>query len=344
MISRTAHLFSDGLRAQALDHFGILPVGLVTHEGFCSHVFEGHAGGERVVLKLSHSSRVSREALASELAFAGHLRDAGVPVCPPLVKPGELLALPDGEGGQWFAYLYGWVPGEPYDEAPRRAEDFEAAGRALGQLHRASLDFDHACHTARPSFLDRDFLDFERILPAEEVSTREVFRQIVAELRALDLGDEAYGMTHGDAHDGNLLRAAGCSGASPPSAPQAWIIDLDDVEPGYFLNDVAVFVDSVCEPGEGMDAARVDEVFRALLRGYREFMDVPAEWWGHLPKFMRFRWIMDHCVFQQMRGHRVDSDPKLKGIRDRRIEMYRRGFPEHAFLYGFDYVGAARRV
>jgi Ser/Thr protein kinase RdoA (MazF antagonist) len=331
VIAATADLFSDEVLDQALRHFGVSRSGLRSHEGFCSHVYEGSAGSERVILKLSHSSRIQRAALDSELQFVAHLHRSGVPVCEPLTAPGEVLEIPDQESGVFFAYLYRSVEGEEYEKERRTPQDFESAGRALGLLHLAASRFEYRSHPARLSYLDREFLDFERILPPEEQDTRRCFRGIVDELRALPVSDETYGMTHGDAHDGNLLLSHG----------EAVWIDFDDVEPGFFLNDVAVFVDSVCDREGCEEPEWVDTVFTSFLRGYSEHQQVPSEWWRHMPLFMKFRWIMNHCVFQMLRGHLVDSDPKLRARRDRRIEMYRSNFARYDYLYGFDFEKAA---
>lgn len=334
MIAATAHLFTADVLDQAVSGLGLSSSSLLTHEGFCSHVFSANRGSDRVILKLSHSSRIRREALDSELDFVRHLHRSGVPVCEPLTSPEEVLEIPDGAEGRFFAYLYRKVEGEEFDRSRRSQADFESAGSALGLLHRASASFDYAAHPARLSFLDGEFLDFESILPPQEVDTRRCFRRIVDDLRELPASGETYGMTHGDSHDGNLLLAE--SGVS--------IIDFDDVEPGFFLNDVAVFIDSVCDRDGCEDSEWVGSVFSSFLRGYSRHQEVPVERWGWLPAFMRYRWIMNHCVFQMLRGHLVDADPELKAKRDRRIEMYRSNFARYDYLYGFDFVGAARRL
>jgi len=331
MISKTAHLFTDEILQAALDHFGISPEPLISHEGFCSHVYEAQLHRTPIILKLSHSSRVSLQALQSEIEFAAHLSQAQVPVCTPLISSDDILGIPDGLGGDFFAYLYEKVEGTPFDETHASEEDFQAAGRTFALFHDASRSFDHRSHPSRPSFLDRDFLDFERILPQEELATRECFHRIIDELKALQLNSHWYGMTHGDAHDGNVLL----------SQPNAFLIDLDDIEPGYYLNDVAVFIDSACEPGDSIDSQRVKYVFSNFLRGYSEIDRPSPELWMTLPLFMRFRWIMDHCVFQIMRGHLVKTDPKLRTIRENRIMMYRTGFPQLSYLYDFDFKAAA---
>ena len=333
MIGTTAHLFSKEILSEAVRHFGMNGSDLRAHEGFCSHVYEGTASPGRVILKMSHSSRVRREALVSELQFVTHLHEFGVPVCEPLTAPGEILEIPDQDGGVFFAYLYRHVEGEPFDVRKRSARHFESAGRALGLLHQAASHFEHRLHPARLSFLERKFLDFENILPPEEQDTRRCFRKIVRDLEALPVSCERYGMTHGDAHDGNLFVSNGA----------AVVIDFDDVEPGFYLNDVAVFVDSVCDREGFEEPAWVEAVFTNFLRGYSEHRSVAPERWQVLPLFMKFRWIMNHCVFQMLRGHLVDEDPKLRARRDRRIEMYRSDFARYDYLYGFDFVGAASR-
>lgn len=335
MIATTAHLFTARVRDAALAGVGMDPGSARPLEGFCSQVFRGTAGGAPAILKVSHSSWVSRPALESELEFAAHLADAGAPVCAPRSRPADLVAVGDGAGGEFYAYLYAAVEGEGYDAATRGPAAFRAAGDALGRLHRAARAFDYRAHPARPAFTDRDFVDFERILPPTETETRRCFRGVVDALRAVPRDDAVYGMTHGDAHDGNVLLT--------PEAGAVWI-DLADVEPGFYLNDLAVFIDSVCDR-EGLETREwVALVFEHVYRGYREHARVPPEMWAYMPLFFRFRWVMNHCVFQLARGPRIAAEPALRAKRDRRIAMYRDGFSRYDYLYRFDFAAAAAAV
>lgn len=201
----TDHLFTEAILNNALDHFGIDKNSLKKHEGFCSYVFEGKIKNQEVILKLSHSSRIKKEYLASELAFVLHLKNHNVKICPALSSYEDILEIADADGELFYVYLYQKVKGSDFGEKEDKTEsDLQEVGRILASLHKASLSFNCDSHK-RLTFIEREFVDYKKIIPPNEIATHQCFDKIINDLNKISKNNLNYGMTHGDSHDGNFL-------------------------------------------------------------------------------------------------------------------------------------------
>lgn len=327
MIDLTRHLFTSAIRAQFL---GAQEAGAIEYEGFCSHVFEVGSGKRRDILKISHSSRVSFPELATELSFTNHLALRGVPICAPVTLPEEILRVADGAGGEFFGYRYEKVPGESFREAEKTDASLRAAGRALAELHVASTSFSQSKAT-RLDFLSREFVNYRKYVRAEEAGVLSRFDEIKARLQSLPRGKDTFGLCHGDAHDGNFLLAP---------ANEIHLIDFDDVEFGFFVNDFAVLLDS-CVDGDGKATpAFAVHAFSELYRGYRGVREFSAAELSWIPLFVKFRWVMQHTLHAFLLGDRAPTEKQARS-RDRRIALIESDFADFDFLLRLDFAQIA---
>jgi len=331
MIDLTEHLFNDEILNKTLAHFKIDKSSVIKHEGFCSYVFEGKRDDQDVILKLSHSSRVSKESLQSELDFTHHLKEHKIKICTPLTSSIDIFEIKDAEGGSFYSYLYEKVAGSWLcDKENKSAQDYKEAGRILGELHNASLTFDYKSHNSRASFLDRDFVNYKEIIPKKEIHAHKCFDELVSKLKQIPKNEHNYGMTHGDAHDGNFLAHEG----------NITLIDFDDIEPGFFISDIAVFLDNSCifEKEEDRTFESVDYIFSNLINGYKEKRETDLEMIKLIPLFIKFRWVMNHCLTQMIHGDDLLKDERRATFHKKRTQMFKDDFKYYDFVNKFDYV------
>ena len=335
MIQDITHLLTDTMFTAILAHFDISPDGLIRHDGFCSFVYAGKQRERDVILKISHSGRLGIGALKDELLFVAEVAKTSAHVCAPLITSDAILAIPDDRGECFFAYLYELVDGTnldniDVDDDPDNAL-ITAAGEALGSFHAASQRIDATRFAHRKSFTEQDYVQYRDILPADETDTLECFDRIMNEVNALPMGGSAFGLIHGDAHDGNFM----------VSEDRACLIDFDEVERGFYVSDVANLLESLTER-EGMRTeAFVSSAFDAILDGYSRFMNLRDLDWSTMGLFMKFSWISDHCfVYRQYAEANTDG---FQRRRERRRALFASDFEEDRFLHHFDYQGAVDR-
>ena len=110
MIQMTDHLFNSDILNKIIIEHKLLADTANQLEGFCSYVYSVCDSEEnKYILKISHSSRISKESLSSELDFTKHLSNLGINICKPSTEPQNIEETSDNKGGYFFSYLYQWL-------------------------------------------------------------------------------------------------------------------------------------------------------------------------------------------------------------------------------------------
>ena len=334
MIEALRTRFESASLDKILQHFRIEKRDLVIHEGFCSFVYEGFAQnlGKRVILKVSHAERLSLASLRDELSYVDQVAKLGARVCSPITSRDQILQLSDGQGSEFFCYLYDRVEGVGVDEREANSSIIRSLGETLGSFHAASKTLDHAKFENRKSFLEQDLVNYRNILPKSEIDTIECFDKIFSDLKALNITSENFGIIHGDAHDGNFLIGK----------DKITLIDFDEIERGFFLSDIASILESLCDIDGLRDETHVDKTFRSFIDGYRKHIDLASLDWQRMGLFMKFTWVSDHCLKHLLYSQSGANDFLRK--RSLRRELFRSDFKEYDFLHRFDFAATVKQI
>jgi Ser/Thr protein kinase RdoA (MazF antagonist) len=291
---------------------GIAPLG----RGLINDSFLVTAGAERWVLqRINGSVFADPEGIMANLSrLAEHLtrQAAGDLVWPELATTAEGLTWVRDEAGLLWRMM-GFIPGQPLVRINGDSQATEV-GRLLGAFHRGMADLDPASlrltlpgFHVTPGYLERFDGALRGGVPAPDVGLDEALALVESRRAGAGILEEARAaglipdrVVHGDPKLDNLLFDVWGRRAL------AWI-DLDTVQPGLTLHDIADCLRSCCNT-RGESASRVSVGFdlglcRALLgayahrtRGLLRPMEVevlyPAIWL--LPFELGLRFLTDH--------------------------------------------------
>ncbi len=272
---------------------------------------DGAANGRRYALRIHRQGYHSREAIASELAWAQALRRSAI-VTTPNPTPGR-----DGALIQAMAHpsmdrprdvvLFDWEAGVEPEIGDDLDGPFETLGAVTARMHG------HARKWRRPEGFTRLTWDFESSLgedaphwgrwrdgmgldAAKTVMFGRTADLIERRLAAYGNGTERFGLVHGDLRLANLLI----------DGDAVKVIDFDDSGFGWFMYDAATPVSFYeHEP-------RVPALIDAWVRGYRSVAPLAPEDEAEIPTFVMLRrlllvaWIGSHSETELARSMGVD--------------------------------------
>ena len=256
-------------------------------------------GGERWALRIHREGYQSRQAIASELAWAMDLRRSGVATTPnPLPgKDGRLiqhithprLATPR------HAVLFDWESGEE----PTITDDLTGSLETLGEI--AARMHIHARQWSRPSWFSRHTWDFDSALGEDlphwgrwrdgvgmDRVKEQLFQRTVdligRRLTAYGTGHERFGLIHSDLRLANLL----------VDGQTVKVIDFDDCGFSWHMYDAATPVSfHEHEP-------QVPDLIESWKTGYRKVLPLAKEDEAEIPTFIMLRrillvaWVASH--------------------------------------------------
>ena len=231
------------------------------------------------VLRFNHESERDPEYIEAELDCIDYLAAQGQMVAAPVPsRSGTRIERVENELGIFHAVLFPALPGRhrPIDDLDEA--DFARWGRALGDLHAASLDLD----VERPSWAEH-LMDMRGLIPLEESGAHGELECIARELEGLDGGPDEFGLVHFDLEMDNVLWA---------DDGRVGIIDFDDCAYYPFAADIALALRDLCN-----DAIAYidldDERLQTFVGGYRQVKSLSDEALRKLPLFTRLGNLMD---------------------------------------------------
>ncbi len=252
------------------------------------------ADGDPVIAKFYRPGRWSPEALADEQTYLFDLKDAEVPVIPPIGSDPE-DALHEYQG-MYFA-LFPKKGGRICDEPS--SDEWKELGRLIGRAHlvgriraapqRIVMHPEHSTEAQVAEIVDSEHMAHEWAGPYEEsaLATIEQIAPLFDDIEPLRI--------HGDLHHQNIIHRPGES---------FYLIDFDDMAMGPAVQDVWMLL-----PGRVRDARRELDLFLDGYETFREFEHAQLRLIEPL-RAMRFIHYTAWCVRQAHDGGfaRLDSD------------------------------------
>lgn len=228
---------------------------------FENYIFKAKGDNdEDYVLRLTHSSHRSKKEVEAELDFLRYVAENGAKVAGPLYSASQNLVEDiRAESPYW---------GDAY---------FEAWGKAIGQLHRLTMNYPKTDH--------RDTWEEDEsgiVNELEDDQVKKIATVLMDEIKALPIERETFGLMHGDIHPGNFHY----------DGKELTIFDFDDAAYNYFIHDLAMvlyysvlFTTWTAE--EKTDFAR--KQLQVLRKGYEYEHRLADSWYESLPLFLRLR-------------------------------------------------------
>ena len=274
--------FNDQLKQQIFDDLGLSGKKVTLLDGFESFVF---ASDDKIVRVTHHSHRLPPQ-IAAELEFIKYLADKGAAVCLPNTLPnGELLSTIDSFTACIFDRAKGEAPGRG-DWVPSVIKEW---GRCIGGFHQLSQSFKPA--NKRIDWRQDENHNFAGRIPASQGKIIALANQLLADLEALPVNDDIYGLIHGDAHAGNFFVDDG----------KLTFFDFDDAIYMWFAYDIATVLFSAVL-GQHVEASRSAQEAEALrflphfLEGYSEVLPVDPFVLREMDRFLKLRELSLYAV------------------------------------------------
>jgi Ser/Thr protein kinase RdoA (MazF antagonist) len=324
VLDKAAELF--GTTVDELMLFG-------SYEGCVNLVYEYERAGRPTILRISYLK--PEEQIRAELHYVNYLADHGVRVSRPLPSRAGNLVESIAAGGICFvvaSFVKGVgmrVPDNSYryrDDAPI-AEYFQNWGAVLGQMHALSKAYTPPGGAAvRPEWfaLSRCGEIDERV-PGRFPAVRERFHDLVARVRALPKGRDAYGLIHGDFNDGNFT--------VDYSNGDMTVFDFDDAGYFWFVYELAC----AWESGVGRTMFRplaerrafMDHYFDQVMAGYTHWNTLSDAWLARIPLFLKLVEMEEVLHFIP----RIDElDEELRARLDYKIACVENNLPYLGFF------------
>jgi Ser/Thr protein kinase RdoA (MazF antagonist) len=272
------------------------------------------ASGQRWALRVHRDGYHSRNAVASELAWATALRGDGV-VATPVPVPGRNGALIQEAAHPTMArprhlVLFDWETGVEPSERDHLSDKFEILGEVTARMHL------HSQSWRRPGNFERHVWDFDTSLgdrphwgrwrdgmgldTAKEALFARAVDLLRLRLERFGKAPERFGLIHCDMRLANLLIDGG----------EVKVIDFDDCGFSWHLYDAATAV-SFFE-----HERHVPELMSAWAKGYRKVHVLAAEDEAELATFIMLRrmllvaWIGSHSETELAQSMGVDYTEK----------------------------------
>ncbi|NGP57236.1 phosphotransferase [Paenibacillus thiaminolyticus] len=268
--------------------------------GYYNHVFETSDGA--MVIKCCRFDREDPAFVEAELAWMKQAMEAGLLVPEPVpAKDGGMTARLDGE---CFAVVTKKLNGtaiHPRDQEQWNERLFRQWGETMGTLRRAARHYTAAW---APPFLDwtDDRLVREGLAPAGsgrldgDAPVWDLWLECVQEAQRFPKDAERYGLIHHDLHPGNLLRVG----------DRLAVLDFGDSMRHWYAYDIAIAAQAASMSVRNREErpAFVTRFLDAFADGYAEADKLPAEEWGWVPFFLRYRTIYSYLY------HRTSKRPE----------------------------------
>lgn len=292
MEPRIKSRFNDEILNEILTRYDIDRTNLDELDGFESFIYEYRKDGNSYILRIGHSNRRPGNLVQAEADWINYLVDGGVGASRALPSSlGNLVeTVDDAEGENFVATAFEKAPGKPPHEIGWNEERQLAYGRLIGRMHTVTKSYIPTTPGCRREEWDSDVADTTlKFLPAEDEDVAARYQAAMTAVNTLPKTKDNYGLIHFDAHSGNFFMT---------EDNQLTLFDFDDSAYSWYINDVAMvlFYKVKNLPDKATHTA---EFMPHFLRGYRAEAELPADWLGTLPLFMKLREIDLYAVIKR---------------------------------------------
>jgi Ser/Thr protein kinase RdoA (MazF antagonist) len=309
--------FNEAILQEALRRYDIAAGDVDQGHGFESFIYHFARGGERFILRLTHTFRRTPNLIRGEADWINYLAAGGATVARAVKSArGELVEeIDDGAGGRFLATAFVHAPGRPAWEVGWTPALIESYGRLIGRMHALTKDYrprDPAWR--RPSWPNESVADVERALSTADPPALELYRALVERVNRLSRGRDNYGLIHFDAHEANFH----------VDGHTITLFDFDDSCYNWFANDIAMVlfyrVANRDEP-EAIAAGFLPH----FLRGYAAESTPDPVWAALIPDFMKMREIDLYAIIMRSYGIAPDEAEEIPHEWTRRFMQGRQG-------------------
>ena len=256
-------------------------------------VYEIPQNAEPFILRVTHKSHRSHEAISAELDWIQHLLFNGVRAAKPLRSTtGRLIET--SRNSDFFATAFHKINGANIiDAGACEPETYKQWGSILGRMHVLSKGFQIKDGSSRRHdwFENEAVINAKRYLKGQN-RILDKLNELVSYCHNLPVDQENFGLCHTDFTDVNFF----------VHDKKITLFDFDDCEYHWFIYDIAVILfDSLAWlPRDEMTEREFGAFFwHHFWEGYSQENNLDGHWLERLPIFMKLREIMLYIFFHR---------------------------------------------
>lgn len=217
-----------------------------------------------------------------------------------------------------LAVLYKAAPGIHLPREQWNVNVLKELGRQIGRLHRFSKKFE-GIHPVKhiKDWYENEEYNFLKYIPEEEITIRNIAQDVLSTIKALPKNHLNYGLLHGDLWLENIL---------VDEDSKLSLVDFQDCEKNFYIFDLAVPIYSAIEysfvgGGNIVDYGR--EITKAIVYGYKEENDLPAEMLEQLPLFIKLKEVFEYSLMHMYWNKEKLTEEQIRIMNHFRIRIER---------------------
>ncbi len=170
----------------------------------------------------------------------------------------------------------------------------------------------------------------EKYLPVEQENIISKAKEFIAELKSLPKDIDSYGLIHGDIHEANIIYNSNKN-------CDLGVIDFDDSEYEYFIEDIAVTLwsASYLHTGDDKENREKEKEFlknfiTSFMKGYRKENTISKFWMSKIDDFFKLRKLIIYSLIYQIEKHKTEK-------RQKSLQLFRDKFLKNESWLGIDF-------
>ncbi|MDD4309772.1 MAG: phosphotransferase [Candidatus Cloacimonetes bacterium] len=301
MDNRIREFYNDGVRDEAAACFGVSSAELTELDGFENFIYEFSQGGQGSILRITHTSRRTKEMIDAEMHWIEYLHEKGVNCSLPLKsKQGNLVESVGSAESGFVACGFEKVTGQRLTKILDTKQFRYNYGRQIGMMHRLTKDY-QPCATQRIQWYEDDLVSgFDAVVPTDHILVMHKMQQNTQQILAMKPGKDNYGLVHFDVHPGNFF----------VHNEDIYMFDFDDSQYAYFAADIAIvlfYFAGGCPKNRSREEF-IREFYQDFMQGYSSQNLLSAEELAKIPIFLKQRELVLYAaVLQAYRGAEYDD-------------------------------------
>lgn len=333
MIPAIQKQFTEQIRLEAIQRYGIPADQVRSVGGFESFVYEYRKKGKSYILKITHTLRRSIPYIFGEIEWLNHLADQGLSVSRvvPSTRGHMVEEIPAGQGS-FLAISYAKAPGTPITAEVWDESLFEKWGELLGKIHHATKEYT----LSSPAYKRQEWEDEEQLKADKYLQPGDVIiplvKQRMQRLHALPRTKDTYGLVHADIHNRNFYLHEGI----------IHLFDFDDCSYTYFVNDIGIALYyALCFPPMEFEnkAEYCTTMFRNFMMGYLGANTVTEDEIAYLQDFIKLRHTLNYIIF-----HQTNDVTRLNEEASRLLKQHQREIETEDPMIPVDFVQEFRDI
>jgi len=286
--------FNESILQEAARRFGLETDRLRLISDMENLVYEAGIGDTPYILRITHSSHRTLDAILGELEWMEYLHTHGVSVPQPIHSVNRMMVeVIDADPSYFLATVFQKNPGKTILDANEcTPEIYEQWGQILGRMHTLAKHFTPSQPSYKRSewYSDDWVCNAEKYIPAQTV-VLEKLHELIRDLHLLPKERNSYGLIHADFTDVNFF----------VYNHQITVFDFDDCLYHWFVYDIATILhDSPWLPhGEMNDEEFARTFWGYFVKGYQRENALEPFWINQLVKFIKLRDINLYVVYHK---------------------------------------------